>query len=139
MAIVFNTEAEGFKLKNKTALKNWVKQIALSHKKKCGNIQYVFVNDEELLLLNQQYLNHQTLTDIITFDYSEENIIHGDVYISCERVAENAQKFKVNVDDELHRVMIHGILHLCGFKDKSTKDAEKMRLEENRSLSKRAF
>jgi rRNA maturation RNase YbeY len=139
MAIVFNTEAEGFKLNNKTALKNWVKQVVLSHKKKCGNIQYVFVNDEALLLLNQQYLNHQTLTDIITFDYSEENIIHGDIYISCERVAENAKKFKVNIDEELHRVMIHGVLHLCGFKDKSAKDAEKMRMEENRSLAKRTF
>lgn len=139
MAVTFTTETKGFKLTERTALKAWIQRIAADHKKKCGNIHYVFVSDDRLLQMNIEFLDHSTYTDIITFDYSEGEVIHGDIFISTDRVKDNAHKFKSEFKDELHRVMIHGVLHLCGFKDKSKKDAEMMRREENRSLSKRPF
>jgi probable rRNA maturation factor len=139
MAISFSIETEGFSLKQRNDLKNWIKKTTAIHKKQCGNIHYVFVNDDRLLEMNQQFLNHNTFTDIITFDYSEGNNIHGDIFISIDRVRENAKKFETSFNNELHRVMIHGVLHLCGLKDKSKADAERMRQEENRSLGIRHF
>jgi probable rRNA maturation factor len=139
MAITFTTEKKGFKLIDRRALRDWISRVATRHKKHCGNIHYVFVSDDQLLEMNQRFLNHNTYTDIITFDYTEENVIHGDIFISVDRVKDNADKFSTEFKDELHRVMIHGILHLCGLKDKTKKDTEKMREEENRSLSNRPF
>ncbi len=139
MAILFHIENPSFTLKNKTALKAWIKEVAQREQKKPGNINYVFVSDERLYEMNVQFLNHKTYTDIITFDYTENDRIEGDIYISTDRVKENAIKFKSNEITELHRVIIHGVLHLCGYKDKSEKDAKKMRQMEERSLALRTF
>ena len=132
--VSFFNQSVSFKLKDKTKLKQWIKTITEKEKHKLGQINYIFCTDDELLEINIRHLNHKTLTDIITFDYTEDKTIHSDIYISIERVAENAQKFKVTFDEELHRVMIHGILHLCGYKDKTKADSELMRKKENGAL-----
>ena len=108
-------------------------------KKELGEINYVFMNDEDLLKTNIEFLDHHTYTDIITFDYCEGELLNSDIFISIDRVNENATKFDTTFENELHRVMIHGVLHLCGYKDKSKKDAELMRKKENAALSKRLF
>jgi rRNA maturation RNase YbeY len=132
--ISFHNQSIAFDLKKKLKLKQWIKFIAEKENKQVGAINYVFCNDDELLAINLKHLNHNTLTDIITFDYTEGNVIHSDIFISIDRVKENATKFKVTFEEELHRVLIHGILHLCGFKDKSKLDAELMRKKENWAL-----
>ncbi len=125
------------KIKLKQAIiKQWLKSVAAKEKFNIGEINYIFCSDEYLLSINQQYLKHNTYTDIITFDYSnkEENIISGDIFISLERVKENAEKFKVSFEKELFRVLVHGILHLMGYKDKTSKDAKLMRAKEYEAL-----
>jgi probable rRNA maturation factor len=133
MAITFNSRTD-FKLKKTGAIRSWIKTVIQKEKKLTGDINYIFLNDEALLKMNQEYLQHNTFTDIITFDYSENKKISGDIFISVERVEENARKFRVDFEEELKRVMIHGVLHLCGYKDKSKKDAEMMRKKENNAL-----
>lgn len=96
-----------------------------------GDINYIFCDDEYLLKINLEYLNHDTLTDIITFDYVEKGVLSGDIYISIERVRENSEIFSVPFEQELHRVLAHGVLHLCGYKDKSDEDAAVMRKKED--------
>jgi len=123
-----------FKLSHKKPVKLWLNEIAKHENKKIKNINFVFYDDEHLLKLNEQYLNHDTLTDIITFDYSENNILNGDICISIERVKENAKKYNVSFEEELKRVMVHGILHLCGYKDKKKKDKELMKQKEEETL-----
>lgn len=132
--ISFHNQSISFKLKEKTKLKQWIKTVTEKEKHKLGNINYIFCTDDELLEINIKHLNHKTLTDIITFDYTEGKTINSDIFISVERVAENATKFQVTFEEELHRVMIHGILHLCGYKDKTQADADLMRKKENASL-----
>lgn len=132
--ISFNNQSIAFKLKEKTRLRQWIKTITEKEKHKAGIINYIFCTDDELLEINIRHLNHDTFTDIITFDYTEDKTINSDIFISVDRVAENAGKFDVSFDDELHRVMIHGVLHLCGYKDKSKTDAELMRKKENWAL-----
>jgi probable rRNA maturation factor len=134
MAITFQNQKFKFDLKQKTKIRSWINKIILSEKKEPGEINFVFTSDKELLKINIQYLNHHTLTDIITFDYCEGNIIHGDIFISIERVEENSEKFETTFDNELYRVMIHGVLHLCGYKDKTKKDVGLMRKKENHAL-----
>lgn len=135
MPITFQTLSSGFKLKQKLKLKQWIGSIAAKEKCKVGYISYQFCTDEELLEINIKHLNHNTYTDIITFDYTEERTINGDIFISTERIVENAKKFQVTFDEELHRVIIHGVLHLCGYKDKKAEDAELMRKKENQALA----
>ncbi len=135
MAITFSNQTISFKLKNKAKLKAWVKLITEKEKHVLGTINYIFCTDDELLIINQKHLNHNTFTDIITFDYTEGKKINSDIFISIVRVLENSKKFKVTFDDELHRVLIHGILHLCGYKDKNKAYAELMRKKENAALS----
>ena len=132
--ISFHNQSIAFTLKHKLKLKQWVTLITEKEKHRVGIINYVFCNDDELLEINLKHLNHNTLTDIITFDYTEGNVISSDIFISIERVKDNATKFKVTFEEELHRVLIHGILHLCGYKDKSKIDAELMRKKENWAL-----
>lgn len=140
MAFVFTYNKKiKFKLDNTAKIKKWVEAVAKTEKRTIGGINYVFVTDEEILKLNKQYLKHNTYTDIITFDYSESKEISGDIFISVDRVRDNAKKFKAKFEDELHRVMIHGVLHLCGYKDKTPKDSKEMRKKEDNSLSKRGF
>jgi len=136
MAITFQNNNVDFKLNQSGKIKSWVKKIIELEKKQSGQINVVFTNDEELLKMNIQYLNHDTYTDIITFDYTEEKKISGDIIISIERVGENALKLKTDFDEELKRVMIHGVLHLCGYKDKTKADSELMRKKENWALKK---
>lgn len=134
MAISFQNNQITFKLKYPSKIKTWIKKVVALEGKRTGQINYVFTNDEELLKTNKQFLNHSTYTDIITFDDCVGDTIHGDIIISIERVMENAEKFKSGFENELHRVMIHGILHLCGYKDKSEKESNHMRLKENNAL-----
>lgn len=134
MPISFNNQSIVFKLKEKAKLKLWIKFITEKEKHIIGIINYVFCNDTELIEINIKHLNHNTLTDIITFDYTVGSKINSDIFISIERVTENAKKFNVSFEEELHRVMIHGILHLCGYKDKTKSDSELMRKKENISL-----
>jgi len=127
---------ENNKLSNTEDLNLWLISVIKEEGMLIGELVYVFCNDEYLLKKNIQFLNHNTLTDVITFDYSEEEIISGDILISTERVVENAKIFKVNYLTELHRVMVHGLLHLLGYKDKIEKDANTMREKENYYLNK---
>lgn len=138
MAISFFNEDIEHKLKQKSDLKNWIKLIATKNKKLTGDLNFIFTSDERLLEKNIEYLNHKTLTDIITFDYSEGPKINGDLFISVDRVKDNAFKFNTEFTTELHRVMIHGVLHLCGYKDKTAKDAKIMRLKEDEALKLRS-
>jgi rRNA maturation RNase YbeY len=103
--------------------------------KELGDIWIIFVSDQYLLEMNQKYLNHDYFTDIITFDYCEDNVISGDLFISVDRVKENADSFNVDELTEIHRVMIHGVLHLCGYKDKTEEEEKNMRLLENKYLN----
>ena len=114
----------------------WLEKIIIHEKKKLGEIVYVFCTDNYLLEKNIKFLNHTTLTDVITFDYCNNNIISGDILISIERVYENAKEYNVNFVSELNRVMIHGLLHLLGYKDKTKTESKLMRVKENYYLSK---
>ena len=127
--VLFHSETR-FQLRQKMMYKKWLTALATTHGKKLGDINYIFCDDNYLLQLNLQYLQHDTLSDIITFDYVEGDLLNGDIYISVERVRENADIFGVTFDEELLRVLAHGLLHLCGFKDKSKKDAAEMRRQE---------
>jgi probable rRNA maturation factor len=127
---------ENDKLSNTEDLNLWIKSVIKEEEMIIGELVYVLCNDEYLLKKNIQFLNHNTLTDVITFDYSEKKIISGDILISTERVVENAKIFNVNYLTELHRVMVHGLLHLLGYKDKIEKDANIMREKENYYLNK---
>ena len=124
-------------LKNKRKLSAFLDKLAMKHRKglKKASFSYIFCSDEALLEMNKQFLDHDTYTDIITFDLSENDTeLTGEIYISKDRVAENATKFNTGYEDELHRVIFHGALHLCGFKDKSKADSEEMRKQEDKCL-----
>ncbi len=126
------------KLKDKRALSAYLDSLANRHIKGLKKVQltYIFCSDNYLLGINKEFLNHDTLTDIVTFDMTgEPNTLTGEIYISIERVAENAEKFGVDYINELHRVIFHGALHLCGFKDKKKEDKELMRKKEDESLA----
>lgn len=113
----------------------WIQLIIASERKKEGDINYIFCNDEYLHKINVDYLQHDTLTDIITFDYGKDNLLASDIYISIERVRENAQEFGVDFSTELLRVMSHGILHLCGYKDKTPEQLQQMRQKEEEKMA----
>lgn len=139
-AIQFFEEDITYTLKQKTAIRQWVTDTILAEGYKLKELTYIFCSDSYLLQINQQYLNHDTYTDIITFDNSDiAKTIVGDIFISIERIRENAVKFSHTEADELHRVIIHGALHLLGYKDKSPADKKKMTLKEDFYLNKRAF
>ena len=106
----------------KRKITGWIKETITSEEKTTGDISFIFCSDDYLLKVNKQYLNHDYFTDIITFDYVENNIISGDIFISCDRVRENATEYKTGFENELSRIIIHGVLHLLGFKDKNKKD-----------------
>lgn len=129
--ISFSTVETDFDLKNKLNVKRWVKSILETEGKSTGDIAYVFCSDEYLLGINQKYLKHDTFTDIITFDYSEGGILSGDIFISIDRVQENMEGFKTTLGQELGRVMAHGVLHLAGYKDKTSADKKMMRSKED--------
>ncbi|TGV00768.1 rRNA maturation RNase YbeY [Flavivirga rizhaonensis] len=128
--INFNYETD-FSLNNKDQISSWILNTIYEETYKLEEINYVFCDDEYLHKLNVEFLNHDTLTDIISFDYSIGKLIQGDIFISIERVEDNAKDFSVSFEEELHRVIIHGILHYCGYKDKTDADAKVMREKEN--------
>ena len=113
----------------------WIKRVTAAHGRKVGEIGYMFVSDEKILEVNRQYLGHDYYTDIITFDYDEDDVLNGDIVISLDTVRSNAEKFGKTCDDELHRVIIHGILHLCGINDKGPGEREIMEANENAALA----
>jgi len=123
-----------FELTNETLYKGWLTKIISSENKKEGELNYIFCDDDYLHEMNVKYLNHDDYTDIISFENSVGNILHGDIFISTERVRENAQKFSIEFDEELLRVMAHGLLHFCGYKDKSEEEAALMRKKENEKI-----
>lgn len=132
--IEFNYETD-FKLENEELIQNWISNCIESYGFNEGELNYIFCDDDYLLKLNVEFLEHDTLTDIISFDYSMGKLISGDIFISVERVRENAKIFNQTFDNELNRVMIHGVLHYLGFKDKGEKDKELMRGEEDKCLA----
>lgn len=139
--ISFFSEDIDFTLKDKAKVRSWIGDTIKSEGfKRVSELSFVFCSDDYLLAINKQYLNHDTYTDIVTFDSSdEEDVIAGDIFISIERIRENAAKFGVTEREELHRVIIHGVLHLCGYYDKKKEDKELMTAKENEYLSKRLF
>jgi len=135
MAIHFFSENIDFKLEEKLKIKNWIKKIVLQEKKNLDNLSYIFCDDAYLLEINQEYLDHDTYTDIITFDNGEPGKdIEGDIFISIERVRENAFNLNIGFQQELKRVIIHGVLHLLGYKDKTETDKKNMRQKEDDAL-----
>ncbi len=132
--IIFNYETD-FELEDEALLSVWISDIITSENKKEGEINYIFCDDDYLHKINLEYLQHDTLTDIISFDYSVGNELHGDIYISIIRVKENAHDFKTPFDEELKRVMAHGILHYCGYKDKLESESDLMRIKEDEKIT----
>jgi probable rRNA maturation factor len=130
-------QSDGIEMPNikKLEITAWIKQVAASYGRRVGDIGYMFVNDEKILEVNKQYLGHDYYTDIITFDYDEGDVISGDIVISLDTVRSNAEIFGKTYDDELHRVIIHGILHLCGINDKGPGEREIMEACENKALA----
>ena len=138
--INFFAEDTGYKLKNKLQLKRWIKDTIAAEGYRLHELNYILCSDAYLLQINQQYLNHDTYTDIVTFDNSEKpGRITGDIFISVERTQENAKTFKVDADHELHRVIIHGTLHLLGYLDKKPADKKRMTEKENEYLAIKSF
>lgn len=133
--IIFNYETD-FKLKNEEKTRSWISLCIKEYGFKEGDINYIFCDDEYLLKLNREFLQHDTLTDIISFDYTVGKEIGGDIFISVERVNENAKKYSQSIDNEIHRVIIHGVLHYFGYKDKSLTESENMRSQEAICLQK---
>jgi len=128
--ISFNYETS-FELQDEAKYEGWISEVIETEDKTEGEINYIFCDDEYLLQKNIEFLDHDTLTDIISFDYTMGNLLSGDIFISVERVKENAQEYNVEFDDELRRVMAHGILHYCGYKDKTEEDSAVMRAKED--------
>lgn len=131
--ISFNYETD-FKIQKPRLHSKWLSDVIRSEGKREGEINYIFCDDAYLLGINQQYLDHDTLTDIISFDYSVGNELHGDIYISVERVKDNAIEFEAAFDEELRRVLVHGVLHYCGYKDKSKSEEQIMRQKEEEKM-----
>ena len=131
--ISFNYETD-FELENEEQYKDWISRIIESEGFDEGEINYIFCDDEYLHKINVEYLDHDTLTDIISFDYTVGNLIQGDIFVSVERVKDNANDFNVSFEEELKRVLSHGVLHYCGYKDKSPKDEALMRSKEEEKM-----
>jgi rRNA maturation RNase YbeY len=132
--INFNYETD-FTLDNEEAIASWLTNVIASENKKEGEINYIFCDDEYLHKINLEYLNHDTLTDIISFDYTMGNEISGDIFVSVERVKDNASDFNVVFEEELKRVLVHGVLHYCGYKDKGEADELLMRSKEDEKIA----
>lgn len=136
-SILFFLEDVSFSLQKRTLIRTWLNRVAKKENKKITALNYVFCSDEYLLSMNKEHLQHDTYTDIITFGYSPKKSpeITGDIFISIDRVKENAKTYKTTFQNELRRVMSHGLLHLCGYKDKTSADKQTMRTKEEEALS----
>lgn len=135
MAINFFVEEISFNLKDKLKLKNWIKEICVSEGKIVGNLNYIFTSNQAVLGINKEYLKHNYFTDIITFNYNQEKLINGDLYISIDKVRENAVEYGQEFNMELHRVIIHGVFHLLGYGDSSPNEETVMRKKEDLALA----
>jgi len=132
--ISFQTQDVFLVLKEKKLIRQWIVDAIKNEGKKTGDITYIFCSDEYLLSMNQQYLHHDDYTDVITFDYTEGERVSGDIFMSVERILDNSIQLKTTPEEELHRVMIHGVMHLCGYKDKKPGERKNMTLKENQYL-----
>ena len=137
MAISYYAEEVSFPAIKKRETSEWIRRVAEKHGKKCGDIAYIFCSDEKILAVNREYLQHDYYTDIITFDYTQGNRISGDIFISIDTVSSNAEEYHTSLDEEIHRIIIHGILHLCGINDKGEGEREVMIAHENDALKMR--
>ncbi len=137
--IRFHCEDISYQLPNKIATRNWLMQLIKAEGFKSNDINFIFTSDEYLLEINKKYLGHDYYTDVITFDYSETNAIGGDVFLSHDRMRSNCKTLKNKEIDEVNRVLAHGVLHLCGYKDKTKQDKLKMTSKEDYYLSLRTF
>lgn len=135
MAISFHNEGIRFDVKEKVRHKKWIRRSIESHQKNPGKISYIFTSNEQIRLINREYLNHNHFTDVITFDYTEGDLISGDIFISVEEVRKNAQFYDVDEEKEMKRVMIHGVLHLMGYGDSTSEERKIMREKENEALN----
>lgn len=133
--ITYNVDGVAMPKIKKRPTSAWIKSVAENYGKKVGDIAYIFCDDEKILEVNRQYLQHDYYTDIITFDYTEDNVISGDLFISLDTVRSNSEEQGATYEEELHRVIIHGILHLCGINDKGPGERELMEQAENKALS----
>ncbi|RGN51257.1 MULTISPECIES: rRNA maturation RNase YbeY [unclassified Bacteroides] len=134
MAISYQTDGVKMPAIKKRETTAWIKAVAATYNKKVGEIAYIFCSDEKILEVNKEYLQHDYYTDIITFDYDEGDIISGDLFISLDTVRTNSEQFDTEYDEELHRTIIHGVLHLCGINDKGPGEREIMEAAENKAL-----
>ena len=134
MSVSFHTEEVNFNLKQKLRHKRWIKEWIAKNYKDPGILSFVFTSNERIRLINQEYLNHNYFTDVITFDYTEGDLISGDVFISVDEVKRNADYYGANIDEELRRVMIHGVIHLLGYQDGNEEEKRIMRKKENEAL-----
>ena len=134
MSVTFHTEEVQFNLEQKRLHKQWVKEWIQLHHKLAGSISFVFTSNERIKIINQEYLNHNYFTDVISFDYTEGNLLSGDIVISVEEVEKNAEFYNTDLHDEIRRVMIHGIIHLLGYSDGTEEEKEIMREKENEAL-----
>jgi len=132
--VIFNYETD-FQLENESDYEQWIDAVIESEGKEAGEINYIFCDDEYLHNINMQYLNHDTLTDIISFDYCIGDLISGDIFVSIERVQDNAKDYEVSLKEELLRVLAHGVLHYCGYKDKTEEEALLMRSKEQEKIN----
>lgn len=132
--VIFNYETD-FQLENESDYEQWIDAVIESEGKEPGEINYIFCDDEYLHNINMQYLNHDTLTDIISFDYCIDDLISGDIFVSIERVQDNAKDYEVSFNEELLRVLAHGVLHYCGYKDKTEDEALLMRSKEQEKIN----
>lgn len=135
MAVTYQTDGVKMPSIKKRETTDWIKRVAAKYGRKVGDIAYIFCSDEKILEVNREYLQHDYYTDIITFDYCEDNIISGDLFISLDTVKTNSEEFKTDYNEELHRTIIHGILHLCGINDKGPGEREIMEKAENEALA----
>ena len=135
--ISYNTDGVDMPKIKKRTITSWIRAVAATYGRRVGDVGYLFVNDEKMLEMNREYLGHDYYTDVITFDYDEDDIVSGDIIISLDTVKSNAELYVKSYDEELHRVIIHGILHLCGINDKGPGEREIMERAENRALAMR--
>ena len=137
MAVSYFAEDVKMPVIKKRETTDWIRRVASGYGKKCGDIAYIFCSDEKILEVNKAYLQHDYYTDVITFDYTEGDKISGDIFISVDTVRSNAEQFGTDYDEELHRIVIHGVLHLCGINDKGPGEREMMTRHENEAMKLR--
>jgi len=137
MAIIYQVEDTKMPLIKKRKVSEWIKNVVVGYQKKVGDIAYIFCSDKKILEVNNEYLQHDYYTDIITFDYTEGDVVSGDIFVSLDTVKSNSEQFGTNYDEELHRIIIHGILHLCGINDKTPPERKYMTECENKALAMR--